>query len=92
MKSIDFKLVGGYNVSSTLSDYHREDNNCQFRDIKRQQDIKESLYLYLLQKREETAITLGMSSPNAKIVNHSFSSTTPVSPNKKITYLACSIY
>ncbi|MCB0463791.1 MAG: polysaccharide biosynthesis tyrosine autokinase [Flavobacteriaceae bacterium] len=60
----------------------------QFRDISRQQSIKESLYLYLLQKREETAISLGMSSPNAKIIDHAFSSTLPVSPKKSITYLA----
>ncbi len=60
----------------------------QFRDIKRQQDIKESLYLYLLQKREETAITLGMSSANAKIVDLAFTNDIPISPNKKIIYLS----
>ncbi|WP_179347770.1 GumC family protein [Winogradskyella pacifica] len=60
----------------------------QFRDIKRQQDIKESLYLYLLQKREESAIRLGMYSPNAKIIDSAYSSNKPVSPNTTIIYLA----
>ena len=60
----------------------------QFRDITRQQSIKESLYLYLLEKREETAITLGMSSPNAKIIDQAYSTTLPISPRKKIVYLA----
>lgn len=64
----------------------------QFRDITRQQSIKESLYLYLLQKREETAISLGMSSPNAKIIDYAYSSNLPVSPKKPIIYLAAIIF
>ena len=64
----------------------------QFRDIKRQQDIKESLYLYLLQKREESAIRLGMHSPNAKIIDNAYSSFKSVAPNETITYLASIIF
>jgi capsular exopolysaccharide synthesis family protein len=64
----------------------------QFRDITRQQSIKESLYLYLLQKREETAISLGMSSPNAKIIDYAYSSNLPVSPNSSIVYLAAFLF
>lgn len=60
----------------------------QLRDIERQQGIKESLYLYLLEKREESAIRLGMYTPNAKIINNAYASTIPVSPKKKVTYLA----
>lgn len=64
----------------------------QFRDIKRQQDIKESLYLYLLQKREETAIQLGLSSPNAKIIDKAYTSAIPISPKRLFVYLAALIF
>lgn len=60
----------------------------QFRDIKRQQDIKESLYLYLLEKREESAIRLGMYTPNAKIIEHAYTSNMPIAPKPTIIYLA----
>jgi capsular exopolysaccharide synthesis family protein len=63
----------------------------QFRDIKRQQDIKEGLYLFLLEKREEAAITHGVSSPNAKLVDISFASEKPVAPKKSIIILAALI-
>ncbi|MCF6294486.1 MAG: polysaccharide biosynthesis tyrosine autokinase [Flavobacteriaceae bacterium] len=64
----------------------------QFRDVKRQQDIKESLYLYLLQKREETAISLGLSSPNAKIIDAAYASSTPISPKPRMVYIAAFIF
>ncbi|GAA4937448.1 tyrosine-protein kinase [Algibacter agarivorans] len=56
------------------------------RDIQREQGIKESLYLYLLQKREEATISLISTSPNAKIVDEANSTNIAVSPNQTITY------
>lgn len=57
------------------------------RALGRQQQIKEALYLYLLQKREETAISLAVTSSNAKVVDAAIASKSPVSPQKRSIYL-----
>lgn len=56
-------------------------------EINRQQSIKQELYLYLLQKREETALSLAASVSNSRIIDPAMGSNIPVSPKKSTLYL-----
>lgn len=57
-----------------------------YRGIERQQNLKEQLFLFLLQKREENAINLSVDVPKAKIVNPAFTEDAVVSPKKDIIF------
>lgn len=62
-----------------------------FRSIDRQQTLKEQLYLYLLQKREENAITLAVTAPKAKIVNPAYTVGKVQPPEQQITLGAVAV-
>jgi capsular exopolysaccharide synthesis family protein len=86
------------NLSSQLSSinariYAAPGNERALRDITRQQQTTESLYLYLLQKREESQIAFTSTAPQSKIIDRAYSvSEDPVSPKKPIVLLASMIW
>ena len=63
-----------------------------FRNIDRQQNIKEALYLFLLQKREETSLALAVTVPKARVVNPAYTLLKPVAPQKSKIYLIASVF
>lgn len=58
----------------------------EFLEIKRQQEIKQNLYLFLLQKREENALTLASTTPSAKTLDAAYASMSAISPKKPFIF------
>lgn len=59
-----------------------------YLEYSRQQTIKQELYLYLLKKREETAISKSSTVANARIIDPAKSDGAPASPSRGRVYLA----
>ena len=59
----------------------------EFVSIKRQQGIKESLYLLLLQKKEETAISYASTVSDSRLIDEAFVSASPIKPIPNTIYL-----
>lgn len=59
----------------------------ELRTIIRQQGVKERLYVFLLQKREEAALSYAVTAPTIKIVDYAYTNSSPVSPQARIIIL-----
>jgi len=59
----------------------------EFTEIKRQQGVKEGLFLFLLQKKEEKFLNMSVVEPIAKMIDTVNSDGVPVSPKKIIILL-----
>ena len=58
----------------------------KIQDIIRQQAIKQNIYVYLLQKREETALSLAATTSAARVIDSATGGNSPISPNDQETY------
>ena len=94
IKSIDTSIKG---INLQLNQAQGETNSTnndmgkvptierEAQDLYRQQGIQNSLYTFLLQKREENALVLAATTPKGKIVDHAYAQSTPISPNRLVT-------
>ena len=75
---------GGYNAMlQTIPETERE-----LIDINREQSIKNGIYSFLLQKREETALSQASTVSDSRVIDPADSSTSPVTPKPKVVYLS----
>lgn len=91
IKAIDIQL-------HTLQDYSGEatsrieSNPSQAKhlvSVERQQKVKEGLYIYLLQKREETELTRSYATDIVQMIDIPFGSNAPSSPQSRNVLMAC---
>lgn len=71
-------------LEGTISTIPRKER--EFLDIKRQAGVKENLYLLLLQKREETALSYASTVTDSRVVEPPYTIPGPIKPNKRQTY------
>ncbi|WP_454802292.1 GumC family protein [Mucilaginibacter phyllosphaerae] len=88
-KEMELSRSGLNAQNNVISDYIKKVPGKQraIIDFARQQELKQQLYVYLLQKREETAMAKAADMPYSRIVDNAKSTKDPVKPIKSIIYV-----
>jgi len=84
-------MAAKQNLNVTNSNYNSILNSVpqkerQLLDISREQNIKSNIYSFLLQKKEESALSYASAVSNSRVVDNAQAGSSPVSPNKKLIY------
>ena len=96
ISSIDNELVTLNNLLTTLQGTERQINERlaanpgqakYLLSVERQQKVKESLYLYLLQKREENQLSQAFTAYNTRVIEQPHGSSFPTKPRVSIIRL-----
>jgi len=83
---INTLLQQGGEINSKIASVPK--NEREYKNIVRKEETKNALYLFLLQKREESILSNEISIDKSKIINNAYSSEMPISPKKGIIYFA----
>jgi capsular exopolysaccharide synthesis family protein len=89
-------IAGRENINATNSQYASmlktiPEKERELLGISRQQAIKNNIYTYLLQKREETALSFASAVADSRIIDQAQSNDSPVSPKRKLIYLIATL-
>ncbi|MEC9303045.1 MAG: polysaccharide biosynthesis tyrosine autokinase [Bacteroidota bacterium] len=85
LKNIKSKLSNQfYKYNNDISDLPEKEKI--LRAIERNQKIKESLYLFLLQKREEAEVSYAVTEPSIKVIEYAITKNNPVTPKSNLIY------
>lgn len=89
--------AGLSNLSTTNKTYNTQlqaipQKERELISVSREQIVKNNVYSFLLQKREETALAYASDVNNSRIISHAQSGVVPVFPHKSIIYLACVMF
>ncbi|WP_114751779.1 GumC family protein [Pleomorphovibrio marinus] len=81
------------NLRSSTSQFRSKVRNVpsierELLEINRQQSVKQAIYLFLLQSREEAGLTLASTQANSRIIDEPAAGTLPVNASKSTLYLA----
>ncbi len=84
-------IAAKQNLNATNSNYNSmlqavPQKERQLLDISREQNIKSSIYSFLLQKKEESALAYASAVSNSRVVDDAKADSTPIGPNKKLYY------
>jgi tyrosine-protein kinase Etk/Wzc len=71
--------------SSKITSIPRQER--EFMEIQRQQAVKAELYLFLLQKKEENALSMILVIPKAKVIDRPRSTSGPVAPRRNMIFV-----
>lgn len=66
------------------------EHGLQQRD--REQSVKVNLFQYLIQKREETALTLSANVPDAKVIDQANYDSSPTKPKRQLIFLSALLF
>lgn len=96
LTSLD-NYIKSVNIQIQSSQAARQSSEARVTDIplqagqllsdERQQKVKEALYLFLLQKREENELSQAFTAYNTRVVASPHGSNAPISPKKSMIYL-----
>lgn len=84
IKSRDNLNTSGGMFNSALSTIPQKER--QLVEISRDQNIKNGIYSFLLQKREESELSYASTISDSRVVNYAMASKYPVSPNRFMVY------